>query len=144
MVVSKSHSKFKEIKSFGIAQTDEEADILYKEAQLWLRAHGGQQELDFEDSKGREFEETARVISNLDAVLVNGTQLLLDRVYDEIGFNRIPDVILRHLVMARVSQPASKLATTEYLKSYYDEDIDLNHIYRYMDKLYNTQRELIQ
>lgn len=47
-------------------------------------------------------------------------------------------------MIARVSQPASKLATTEYLKSYYDEDIDLNHIYRYMDKLYNTQRELVQ
>ena len=32
----------------------------------------------------------------------------------------------------------------DYLKSYYDEDIDLNHIYRYMDKLYNTQMELAQ
>ena len=31
-----------------------------------------------------------------------------------------------------------------YLKSYYDEDVDLNHIYRYMDKLYNTQKELVQ
>ena len=80
----------------------------------------------------------------MDAVLINGTQLLLDCIYDNIGFNRIPDEILRHLVIARVSQPASKLATTEYLKSYYDEDIDLNHIYRYMDKLYNTQRELVQ
>lgn len=80
----------------------------------------------------------------MDAVLINGTQLLLDCIYDDIGFNRIPDEILRHLVIARVSQPASKLATTEYLKSYYDEDIDLNHIYRYMDKLYNTQRELVQ
>ena len=38
----------------------------------------------------------------------------------------------------------SKLATVEYLKSYYDEDVDLNHIYRYMDKLYNTQMELAQ
>lgn len=27
---------------------------------------------------------------------------------------------------------------------YYDEDVDLNHIYRYMDKLYNTQMELAQ
>ena len=44
----------------------------------------------------------------------------------------------------RVSQPGSKLATVDYLKSYYDEDIDLNHIYRYMDKLYNTQMELAQ
>lgn len=32
----------------------------------------------------------------------------------------------------------------DYLKSYYDEDIDLNRIYRYMDKLYNTQMELAQ
>ena len=36
----------------------------------------------------------------------------------------------------------SKLATTAYLKSYYDEDVDLNNIDRYMDKLYNTQMEL--
>jgi transposase len=80
----------------------------------------------------------------MDAVLINGTQLLLEGIYDDIGFNCIPDEILRHLVVARVSQPASKLAITAYLKSYYDEDIDLNQIYRYMDKLYNTQRELLQ
>lgn len=47
-------------------------------------------------------------------------------------------------MIARVSQPKSKLATVEYLKSYYEEDVDLNHIYRYMDKLYNTQMELAQ
>ena len=80
----------------------------------------------------------------MDSVLINGTQLLLNQVYDSIGFNRIPDEILRHLVIARVSQPKSKLATVDYLKSYYDEDIDLNHIYRYMDKLYNTQMEQAQ
>lgn len=47
-------------------------------------------------------------------------------------------------MIARVSQPKSKLATVEYLKSYYEEDVDLNHIYCYMDKLYNTQMELAQ
>lgn len=85
-----------------------------------------------------------RVVDNMDSVLINGTQLLLNQVYDSIGFNQIPDDILRHIVIARVSQPKSKLATVEYLKSYYDEDVDLNHIYRYMDKLYNTQMELAQ
>ena len=43
-----------------------------------------------------------------------------------------------------MSQPRSKLATASYLKSYYYEDIDLNRIYRYMDKLYNTQKEQMQ
>lgn len=38
----------------------------------------------------------------------------------------------------------SKVATVEYLKSYFDEDVHLHNIYRYMDKLYNTQREVVQ
>lgn len=45
----------------------------------------------------------------MDAVLINGTQLLLDCIYDNIGFNCIPDEILRHLVIARVSQPARRI-----------------------------------
>lgn len=71
-------------------------------------------------------------------VLINGTQLLLNRIYEGIGFNHILDEILRHFMIARVSQLKSKLSTIDYLKSYYDEDINLNNIYRYMDRLYNT------
>ena len=144
VVVSKSHGKFTEVKKFGVAKSEAEADKLFQEAQLWLRTHDGQQELDFDDRRGKELEETARVVENMDSVLINGTQLLLNQVYDSIGFNRIPDEILRHLVIARVSQPKSKLATVDYLKSYYDEDVDFNNIYRYMDKLYNTQMEQAQ
>ena len=144
VVVSKAHGKFTEVKKFGVAKSEEEADEMFRKAQSWLHTHDGQQELDFEDRKGKEVEETERFLGNIDNVLINGTQLLLDQVYDSIGFNQIPDEILRHLVIARVSQPRSKLATVDYLKSYYDEDVDLNHIYRYMDKLYNTQMELAQ
>ncbi len=144
VAVNKSHGKLTEVKIFGVAKSETEADKLFQEAQLWLRTHDGQQELDFDDRRGKELEETARVVENMDSVLINGTQLLLNRVYDSIGFNRIPDGILRHLVIARVSQPQSKLATVSHLKSYYDEDVDLNRIYRYMDKLYNTQMEQAQ
>ena len=117
---------------------------LYANAQHWLNTNGNQLPLDFDDERGREREETVRVVGNMDAVLLNGPELLLNQVYDRIVFNQIPDEILRHLVIARVSQPRSKLATVAYLKSYYDEDVDLNQIYRYMDKLYNTQKELVQ
>ena len=144
VVVNKSHGRFIEVKKFGVAKSGEEAYSLFLEAQIWLRTHGGQQEIDFDDRRGKELEETARVVENMDSILINGTQLLLNQVYDTIGFNCIPDEILRHLVIARVSQPRSKLATVDYLKSYYDEDVGLNQIYRYMDKLYNTQMELAQ
>ena len=144
VVVSKAHGKFTEVKKFGVSKSEEEADDMFRKAQLWLHTHGGQQEFDFDGRRGKEVKDTERILSNIDSVLINGTQLLLNQVYDSIGFNRIPDEILRHLVIARVSQPGSKLATVDYLKSYYDEDIDLNHIYRYMDKLYNSQMELAQ
>lgn len=69
---------------------------------------------------------------------------LLSRIYDDIGFNGIKDEILRHLVIARICQPMSKAATVDYLKSYFDEDVELVKIYRYMDKLYSSQKELVQ
>ena len=51
VVVSKSHGKFTEVKKFGVAKSLEEADELFQKAQLWLRAHDGQQELDFETAR---------------------------------------------------------------------------------------------
>ena len=47
-------------------------------------------------------------------------------------------------MVARLCQPMSKMATVEYLKSHFDEDVDLNKIYRYLDKLYNTQKDIVQ
>jgi transposase len=38
----------------------------------------------------------------------------------------------------------SKSATVDYLQSYFDEDVQLHKIYRYLDKLYNRQQEQIQ
>lgn len=49
VVVSKAHGKFTEVKKFGVAKSEEEADELFQKAQVWLRTHGGQQELDFDD-----------------------------------------------------------------------------------------------
>jgi len=141
VVVQKHNGSFREIKNFGTVRTALDADHLVLEARKWLRTYKGQQEFDFDGTVDKELEETIRVIDNMDAVLINGTQLLLGNVYDSIGFNRIPDEILKHLVIARISQPSSKLATQEYLKSYYDEDVDLSNIYRYMDKLYDTRME---
>lgn len=146
IVVDKSNGHFKEIKNFGVAKNEDDVSRLSHTAQSWIRQYGNQQQLDFrsEEIKFQESLETERVLSRIDTVLINGTQLLLSPIYDSIGFGRVGDDILRHLAIARVCQPQSKLATVSYLKSYYDEDVDLFKIYRYMDILYDTQREQIQ
>jgi len=144
VVVSKSHGKYVEVNNLGTVHTDEEAESLVMMAKHWISTHGGQQLLEFDDRLSGERELTARVVANIESLLINGTQLLLDKVYRSVGFDMINDDILRHLVIARVTQPSSKLATVDYLKSFYDEDVDLNRIYRYMDKLYSNQQEAVQ
>jgi len=104
-------------------------------------------EQDIFDSYNKAIEErqvTEYLLSNVENILLNGEQLILNNVFRLIGFDLIEDKIFRQLVIARLSQPMSKAATVEYLKSHFDEDAQLHRIYRYLDKLYNTQQEKIQ
>ena len=143
VVVDKSSGRFKELTTIGVASSPEEIAALEVKARHWIDHYDGQQTFDFEESE-KALEEVHRTISMIERTLQNAPQLILERVYDQIGFNAIGDDILRHLAIARVCQPMSKVATVEYLKSYFDEDVQLHNIYRYMDKLYNTQQEKIQ
>mgnify|MGYP000146339922 FL=1 len=65
-------------------------------------------------------------------------------MFDSVGFNRIEDPVFRQLVKARLAYPASKAATAEYLKKHFDEDVSLSKIYRYLDKLSDSQHETVQ
>ena len=121
VVVDKSSGRFKELTTIGVASTSEEIAELEVKAQRWIDHYGGQQTFDFEESK-KAMEEIRRTISMIERTLQNAPQVILGHIYDRIGFNAIGDDILRHLAIARVCQPMSKVATVEYLKSYFDEE----------------------
>lgn len=76
VVVDKSRGGYKEIKSFGVAKTEEDADRLYAKAAKWVRKYGGQQEIDFVQSSivQQELLESERVLNNISAVVLNGPQ----------------------------------------------------------------------
>jgi len=150
IVVDKSGGRYREVHTVGIAREESEIEPLVKEGREWIRRHKleRQPELDLYGEERRilesEMEMTERLISNIDNILLNGTELILDRVFDRIGFNKIGDEVFRKLVQSRLSYPASKAATVEYLKNYYDEDLDLSRIYRYLDKLNDRHKEQVQ
>ena len=143
VVVDKSSGRYRQIKSFGIIKSESHQQSLIEQAQQWILRYGGQQQLEFEDLR-TPTQSIDYVLSHIENIHMDVTYQILSRVYDEIGFNAIDDNILRNLAIARVCEPQSKLATVSYLKSYFDEDISHYQIYRYMDKLYNTQREQVQ
>ena len=150
VVVEKLRGRYREIQTVGIAKDESDLSVLRQRGIEWIRRRELelQPELDLFGEERiameKEREMTERVLSNIDNILLNGTELILDRVFDRIGFNRIEDVVFRKLVQSRLSFPASKAATVEYLKNYYDEDVDLSKIYRYLDKLNDKHKDLVQ
>ena len=143
VVADKSSGKFKELKTIGVSSDPDEIARLEVKARQWIEGYSGQQTFDFDES-AQALREARNTIARIERTLQNTPQVILGHIYDRIGFGAIGDRILRHLVIARVCQPQSKVATAAYLKSYFDEDVRLHNIYRYMDKLYNTQREKVQ
>lgn len=146
IIVDKHGGKFKELHTVGIGHDESEVEQLCVEGRIWIKKHLGIKEIDFEEPNHKELERknAERVLDNIDGILLNGAKLILDKVFDSIGFNQVKDDILRHLVIARLCEPMSKMATADYLKAHFDEDVNLSKIYRYMDKLYNTQQEAVQ
>lgn len=145
IVVTKAQGKFKEVKTIGVSRDVLQIENLAKQARKWIDTQCGIQDVFQQVSQEQEEKQVIEyLLSNIENILLNGTQLILSKVFNLIGFNELDDGILRHLVIARLSQPMSKAATVEYLKSYFDEDVQLFKIYRYLDKLYNSHQEQIQ
>lgn len=145
-VISKFDGRYKLEMSFGSSSDEKILKDLEYRASEWIAQYRGQTVIDFSDSGCNEDLRltTEGVLDAIDKVLLNGPHLILSRIYDSIGFDRIEDGMLRELAIARVCEPMSKLATIGYLKRRFDKDVALHDVYRYMDKLYRTQRDLIQ
>jgi len=145
VVVEKRKGAFRELKTIGVSKDKEEIEKLFLKGRKWISQYLGEQDMFVQSLlEAEEKQVTEYFISNIENILLNGTQLILDHVYNATGFSAINDDILKHLVISRLNRPMSKLATVDYLQSYFDEDVQLHKIYRYLDKLYNTQQERIQ
>ena len=145
VVISKAAGKVKYLKTIGISSDELEIEKFVVEAQEFIHSYEGQKDLfrSYDEEKAEELRTNA-FISNIENVLLNGSQLILNQIYKRVGFDQIDDEVLKHLAVARLSQPMSKAATVEYLKSHFEEDLTLSKIYRYLDTLYNTQQDKIQ
>ena len=139
VVADKSSGVFRELKVVGVGTTDEEIRALVKEGKEWIAHYGGQQTILFPDEEAEQLKQeeevmTEHIVSNIIGTSLKSPQTIISKVYDRIGFAE-----LRHLVVSRICSPMSKKATVDYLRRHFKEDVGLQKIYRYLDKLYNTQ-----
>lgn len=139
-VIDKSSGIYKVIKTIGSSKNASDIERLCMEAKEWILTKTGKQEIDFAQKENQ----LLQLFNSIDSLKLIGIDLLLGTIFDEIGFNKIKDPIFKQLVLYRLVYPTSKLKTTEYLRRYQQINWDENKVYRYLDKLYNTQKELVQ
>lgn len=139
-VVDKSGGKYRVLQSFGAYQTDAEKQQLLRKAQDWISHQSKTMELDFSDSASY-LDVFFDSITNMKRV---GYDLLLGKIFDQIGFNAIKNPFFKELVLARLAFPKSKLKTTEFLYRYKQIEWNEDQLYRYLDKLHYSQKELVQ
>lgn len=138
-VIDKSSGKYKVLKTIGSSSSELDIEMLYQRGVDYITHYEGQQTFDF---SAQDFKETVK--QSIRNISIEGVHLLLGKIYTEIGFNSVCNDLLKQLVLVRLSHPASKLKTTQYLYRYFSVDIKEDRIYRYLDKIYSDYKEPLQ
>jgi len=139
-VIEKIKGKYKVAKTIGSSADESEVERLVTLGEEWIRNYKGTLEIPFNDEERI----ADSVLESVEKITVSGTELLLNKIFNDIGFNAINDDIFRWLVYSRICFPASKLKTCDYLLTYHGLEFQVQDLYRYMDKLYNNYKETIQ
>jgi transposase len=139
-VIAKVNGKSKLVKTIGSSGNLSTIDELVKEGNNYIATFAGQQIVGFSDQSTT----VKSVFRSIHSHTEVGTELLLGKIFNNIGFNAIDDIIFKHLVLSRLTYPVSKLKTSDFLGKYHDLDYPVQQIYRYMDKLHSTHKDLVQ
>lgn len=141
-IIDKSSGKYKVAKTIGSSSDPEEVERLLIKAQQELQTLSGQGKINFELAKEEQLLEM--FFNGISQVHLAGPELILGKIFNQIGFHKIKDELFRHLVLARLCYPASKLKTAHYLASYKQVEVDADTIYRYLDKLHKKQKDTVE
>lgn len=143
-IISKRHGRYIVAQTIGCATDPDEIMKLLLIAKDAITNPGYQQKLfSTKSSDDLAIENFLEKIANSDIHTV-GPELIFGSLFDRIGFNIVPNELFRHIVLARLAYPTSKLKTVDYLYRYRGMRIDLDQVYRFLDKLNDTYKEKVQ
>ena len=141
-IIQKIAGKNKVLRTIGSSNDLMEIEFLIQKGRKELNELQKSSELPFSAKEEMEFVNS--FVDFIDSVKLVGPELLLGKLFDEIGFNQIDDELFRHLVITRLVYPVSKLKTTDYLYKYKGIKISVYSIYRYLDKLHKKQLDKVK
>ena len=132
-VIQKVNGRNKILKILGSATTQHEIETLINLARQEIDRLSAQPKL-FVSQSDMVIEQAFATLNNA-SIRTLGPEIIFGRIYDYIGFGAIGEDLFRHLVIARLAFPLSKLKTIEYLYRYQGTSLDIDAVYRFLDKL---------
>ena len=141
-IISKSRGKYKVIKTIGCVRSLQELQRLIFIGKQEIERLEAQPQL-FISETDTIVEEVFSSISN-SSIRTVGPELIFGKIYDHIGYNQIKEELFRHLVIARLAFPLSKLKTVDYLYRYQGISFNINTIYKFLDKLNSQLKEKVE
>lgn len=143
-IVDKSDG-YRVLKTVGSSQDQERIDFLVKRARHIIRTCDGKQgELfSFQTPEEVVVQRFLGQLSN-EQVRVIGPELIFGTLFDRLGFGAIPEGLFRHIVIARLAHPVSKVKTVDYLYRYQGISVEVDSIYRFLDKLNDKYKEMVE
>ena len=141
-VIDKRSGRYRVVKTIGSSSDKTAISNYVIEGKQYIQKLTKQNHLDF--SLGTDTHFYNAVYENIQSIQLLGPELILGKIFDEIGFNKIDDELFRHLVIARLIYPVSKLKTIDYLIKYKGIFYEKDQVYRYLDKLHKEQIERVQ
>lgn len=141
-IVSKQRGSYKVLKTLGSGRSEQEIEFLYQRAQQELEKMDGSISM-FVNRDDAKLEVFISDLNN-DQVQVIGPELIFGKIYDKLGFSEIESNLFRHLVITRLFHPGSKLKAIDYLSRFLNVDLQVDEIYRFLDKLSKQLKEQVE
>ena len=141
-IIHKDRGKYRVIKSFGCSKNESELVQLENKAKQHI-LELTRSNLLFESEIDNKIEEVISSLSNV-SIRTIGPELIFGSIYNYIGYNAIEDELFRHLVIARLAFPLSKLKTIEYLYRFTGVSLEISQVYRFLDKLNDRLKSQVE
>lgn len=130
---------YKVVKTIGSSKDSKQLKRLEIEARNFII--GKQQKLfSFKSKEELAIEDFLKTLSNSQIHTI-GPELIFGTLFDRIGFNTIKEELFRHITVARLAYPTSKLKTVDYLYRFRHIQTDVDEVYRFLDRFNEKYKE---
>src|SRR5690606_7192580 len=144
-IICKADGKYRVVETVGTSRDPDEIERLFQKAKHIVNQPDPNQYLFFDMHTP-----TDQVVKELFESLTNaqirtiGPELIYGTLFDRMGFNQIPEELFRHLVIARLAYPVSKLKTIDYLYRYQGVSYSVSTIYKFLDRLHSRHKQQVE